>query len=42
MQAKFPAKRALPIIRVFVSLTFSDLKYERNSLHAKVWPELER
>ena len=35
-------KRALPIIRVFVSSTFSDLKHERNALHAKVWPELER
>jgi len=35
-------KRPLPIIRVFVSSTFSDLKHERNALHAKVWPELER
>ena len=37
-----PVKRALPIIRVFVSSTFSDLKLERNALHAQVWPELER
>ena len=36
------SKRALPIIRVFVSSTFSDLKHERNALHAQVWPELER
>ncbi len=42
MQSKIPVKRALPIIRVFVSSTFSDLKHERNALHAKVWPELER
>ena len=42
MQSKIPVKRALPIIRVFVSSTFSDLKHERNSLHARVWPELER
>ena len=42
MQSKTPAqKRPLPIIRVFVSSTFSDLKHERNALHAKVWPELE-
>ncbi|MCA9086482.1 MAG: DUF4062 domain-containing protein [Planctomycetaceae bacterium] len=33
--------RHLPIIRVFVSSTFSDLKHERNALHAKFWPELE-
>ncbi len=37
-----PVKRALPIIRVFVSSTFSDLKHERNALHAQVWPKLER
>ncbi|MEI8384274.1 MAG: DUF4062 domain-containing protein, partial [Planctomycetota bacterium] len=43
MPSKIPAKkRPLPIIRVFVSSTFSDLKHERNALHAKVWPELER
>ena len=42
MLSKIPVKRALPIIRVFVSSTFSDLKHERNALHAKVWPELER
>ena len=41
---KSPAanRRVRPIIRVFVSSTFSDLVHERNSLHAKVWPELER
>ena len=42
MQSKLPVKRALPIIRVFVSSTFSDLTHERNALHAMVWPELER
>jgi hypothetical protein len=36
------SKRPLPIIRVFVSSTFSDLKHERNALHAQVWPKLER
>jgi hypothetical protein len=41
MQSKLSAKRALPIIRVFVSSTFSDLKHERNALHAQVWPALE-
>ncbi|MEK6258881.1 MAG: AAA family ATPase [Planctomycetota bacterium] len=39
---RLTSKRALPIIRVFVSSTFSDLKHERNALHAQVWPELER
>ena len=36
------SKRALPVIRVFVSSTFSDLKHERNALHTQVWHELER
>ena len=36
------ATRLRPIIRVFVSSTFSDLKHERNALHAQVWTELER
>ncbi|MCB1092329.1 MAG: DUF4062 domain-containing protein, partial [Verrucomicrobiae bacterium] len=34
--------RHLPVIRVFVSSTFSDLVAERNALAEKVWPELER
>ena len=34
--------RPLPIIRLFVSSTFSDQQHERNALHAKVWPKLER
>jgi hypothetical protein len=42
MPTEIPSKRPLPIIRVFVSSTFSDLKHERNALHAQVWPELER
>ena len=33
--------RSLPIIRVFVSSTFSDLVHERNALAADVWPVLE-
>ncbi len=36
MQSMIPVKRPLPIIHVFVSSTFSDLKHERNALHAKV------
>lgn len=42
MRSEIPVKRPLPIIRVFVSSTFSDLKHERNALHSQVWPELER
>jgi len=38
----FNTKRALPIVCVFVSSTFSDLVHERNALHADVWPALER
>ncbi len=34
--------RVRPIIRVFVSSTFSDLKHERNALQDRVWPVLER
>ncbi len=34
--------RFRPIIRVFVSSTFSDLKHERNALQDRVWPVLER
>ena len=34
--------RFRPIIRVFVSSTFSDLVHERNALQDRVWPELER
>lgn len=35
-------KRPLPIIRVFVSSTFSDLVFERNALQQHVWPVLEQ
>jgi hypothetical protein len=35
-------QRHRPVIRVFVSSTFSDLKHERNALQANVWPALER
>ena len=34
--------RFRPIIRVFVSSTFSDLKHERNALQDRVWPVIER
>ena len=34
--------RIRPVIRVFVSSTFSDLVHERNALQDRVWPELER
>ena len=34
--------RFRPVIRVFVSSTFSDLKPERNALQAKVFPKLEQ
>ncbi len=36
-----PNPRFRPIIRVFVSSTFSDLKAERNELAARVFPKLE-
>ncbi len=41
MLTQMPATRPLPIIRVFVSSTFNDLKHERNALQADVWPVLE-
>jgi hypothetical protein len=34
--------RRRPVIRVFVSSTFSDLKPERNALQAQVFPKLEQ
>lgn len=35
-------KRFRPVIRIFVSSTFSDLTEERNALEKYVWPELDR
>lgn len=35
-------KRLRPVIRVFVSSTFSDLKLERNALQQRVFPILEQ
>ena len=32
--------RFRPVIRVFVSSTFSDLKPERNALQAQVFPKM--
>ena len=34
--------RFRPVIRVFISSTFSDLKPERNALQAQVFPKLEQ
>jgi len=34
--------RLRPVIRVFVSSTFSDMKHERNALAADVFPKLEQ
>lgn len=34
--------RHRPVIRIFVSSTFSDLKHERDALQQRVFPELER
>jgi WD40 repeat protein len=41
MSNSFALKRLRPVIRVFVSSTFSDLKQERNALQKYVFPELE-
>ncbi len=35
-------KRLRPVIRVFVSSTFSDMKHERNALEADAFPKLEQ
>ena len=35
-------ERFHPVIRVFVSPTFSDLKHERNELQREVFPKLEQ
>ena len=37
-----PRTRLRPVIRVFVSSTFSDMKHERNALQAEVYPKLEQ
>lgn len=41
MSVAKPAQRLRPIIRVFVSSTFSDMKQERNALQKWVFPKLE-
>jgi len=38
----YSAKRQRPVIRVFVSSTFSDLKLERDALARRVFPKLEQ
>ena len=40
-RARNSKPRFRPVIRVFVSSTFSDLKPERNALQAQVFPKLE-
>ena len=34
--------RLRPVIRVFISSTFSDMKHERNALQEQVFPKLEQ
>ena len=42
MSRENSSPRLLPIIRLFVSSTFSDLKHERNALQREVFPKLEQ
>jgi hypothetical protein len=42
MTDTYPNKRFRPVIRLFVSSTFSDMKHERNALQEHVFPELEQ
>src|SRR5271157_3362857 len=42
MEPANPRTRHRPVIRVFVSSTFTDLKHERDALQQRVFPELER
>ena len=42
MPTKTSKPRHRPIIRLFVSSTFSDMKHERNALQERVFPNLER
>ena len=37
-----PTTRLRPVIRVFVSSTFSDMRHERNALQEHVYPKLEQ
>ena len=41
MNAATPKKREWPVIRVFVSSTFTDFKHERDALHQNVFRNLE-
>jgi hypothetical protein len=41
MEEPHPKARLRPVIRVFISSTFSDMRYERNALQADVFPKLE-
>ena len=42
MNTQHATKRLRPVIRVFVSSTFSDMKHERNALEADAFPKLEQ
>lgn len=42
MTQQASAPRLRPVIRVFVSSTFSDMKHERNALEAEAFPKLEQ
>ena len=42
MTSPHPATRLSPVIRVFISSTFSDMRRERNALQEFVYPKLER
>lgn len=41
MNAATPNNREWPVIRVFVSSTFTDFNYKRDALHQKVFRKLE-
>ena len=41
MTTQHPKARLRPVIRVFVSSTFSDMRHERNALQKDVYPKLE-
>jgi len=41
MTDTLPKARLRPVIRVFVSSTFSDMRHERNALQELVYPKLE-
>jgi hypothetical protein len=42
MEGNKPLLRHRPVIRVFISSTFTDLKHEWDALQQKVFPKLEQ